>query len=134
MRFKKLEEKRKRFIEILRKQSLEKEQRKVKETVQEIGISLKTFYEWNNDPEILKETYREYFESIEVWLPKVLFNLLKKADEGDVGALRFLIKGFTIYSEGIEKRDGLENDRMIEMVRGKIKPQGAQTRRARTQR
>ena len=118
MRFKKHEEKRKRFIEILRKQSLEKEQMKVKETAKEIGISLKTFYEWNNDPKLLKETYKEYFNSIELWLPKVLFNLLKRADEGDVGVIKFLIKGFTIYSEGIEKRDGLENDRMIEMVRG----------------
>ncbi len=118
MRFKKLEEKRKRFIEILRKQSLEKEQMKVKETAQEIGISLNTFYEWNNDPKLLKETYKEYFNSIELWLPKVLFNLLKRADEGEVGVIKFLIKGFTIYSEGIEKRDGLENDRMIEMVRG----------------
>ena len=119
MRFKKHEEKRKRFIEILRKHSLEKEQMKVKETAQEIGISLKTFYEWNNDPKLLKETYNEYFNSIELWLPKVLFNLLKRADEGEVGVIKFLIKGFTIYSEGIEKRDGLENDRMIEMVRGR---------------
>ena len=118
MRFKKLEEKRKRFIEILRKQSLEKDGMKVKELAKGIGISLKTFYEWNNDPELLKETYREYFNSIELWLPKVLFNLLKRADEGDVGVIRFLIKGFTIYSEGIEKRDGLENERMIEMMRG----------------
>jgi len=66
----------------------------------------------------LKTTYKEYFNNLEVWLPRILFSLLKKADEGDVRAIRFLIKGFNIYSEGIEKRDGLENDRMIEMMRG----------------
>ncbi len=117
MRRKKHEEKHKRFVEHLKNQFLEENQKCVKETVKEIGISLKTFYEWKNDPELLKTVYKEYFDKLEVWLPKVLFNLLKKAEEGDVKAIRFLIKGFTIYSDGLQKQDGLENDRMIDMVR-----------------
>ncbi len=124
MKFEELSSEQKRFIDCLLEQNSEENRKKSEEIVKEIGISESIYYEWKRDPEFIKIVYKETLNRLGLWLPKALMSLAKKADKGDIKAIKLFLEHFNIFKDDIKTTDKLTNDEKIVMIRNGKNPGG----------
>lgn len=119
MEFKNLSLKKRKFIEFLKNKNSEdgKNEKKVSEIAEEIGICEKTYYRWKRNPELLKIAYHEHLKRLGAWLPKVLITLAKKAEKGDIRAIKLLLEQFNMYKDDEKITDELTADKVIDLIR-----------------
>ena len=108
-----LSSRKRKFIEILKTSKVDRP--KPSEIIKELCISETTYYRWLKNKELLNIASKENKKDIDAFLPDVNDMLLKKALQGDLGAIKFFIQKY----DGNDKTDDdevLTADRIIEIV------------------
>jgi len=85
-----LSPKKKKFIYYLK--FLKSNKPRPSEIQKQIGISRTTYYRWLNDRELLKIAEEVHSDEIKKHFPKILKTLLDKALQGDVSAIKLILK------------------------------------------
>ena len=109
-----LSSKKRKFIEILKTSKVDRP--KPSEIIKQLCISETTYYRWLKNKELLNIVSKETKRDIDAFLPDVNDMLLKKALQGDLGAIKFFIQKYDVKSK-TDDDEVLTPDRIIEIIR-----------------
>lgn len=113
MDFECLPKKKQLFIETLGRLNSDES---LEERAQQSGIKLKQYKQWLRDPELLRIAYQEYKKEIVSRLPKILEALIKKAEDGDINAIKMVFQQLENFQEHAIKEQNLTVDEVIRIV------------------
>ena len=85
------------------------------EIQKQIGISRTTYYRWLHDRELLKIAEEVHSVEIKKHLPEILKTLLDKALQGDVSAIKLILKRIDKINKEVNKT--LTPDEIIILIR-----------------